>query len=59
MDGGQVASNGSQTITLPENTMALSNNGDDVHLVDPQGRAVHHVRYTAAQARSGQEVKFR
>ena len=55
---GQVAANAKTTIKLPAHTVALANSGDDVHLIDPQGQAVHHVRYTASQARSGAVVEF-
>jgi len=53
-----VPANDKRTVTLPAHTVALSNSGDDVHLIDPQGQAKHHVSYTASQARSGAVVEF-
>ena len=38
--------------------VALANSGDDIVLVDPQGRTAQKVSYTAAQAKSGVSIAF-
>ena len=47
------------TITLPKNSVQLSNNGGQITLLDRNGRPVHRVSYSKAQAsRQGQTIIF-
>jgi Lamin Tail Domain len=54
---GSIPAQQQLTITMHEFSMPLNNSGDDVLLLDPQGRLRHHVSYTAAEAASGQVVR--
>jgi Lamin Tail Domain/Endonuclease/Exonuclease/phosphatase family len=56
--GGRVPAQQQLTITMREFSMPLNNSGDDVSLIDPQGQVRHHVSYSAAEASSGQVVRF-
>ena len=38
--------------------VAFANSGDDIVLVDPQGRTVQRVTYTAVQAQPGISIPF-
>lgn len=45
-----------RTIQLPEGQLPLNNGGDEIELVDPDGRCLQAVRYTGDQATAGSEV---
>ena len=55
---GTVPAQGTLLITMQEASMPLNNSGDDVSLLDPQGRLQHHVSYPAAAAQPGNVVTF-
>ena len=47
------------TITLPRGSVQLSNKGGELRLLDREGRTVHFVSFTRAQAmREGETVVF-
>jgi endonuclease/exonuclease/phosphatase family metal-dependent hydrolase len=55
---GTVPAGAKVTITMTTNTMPLTNSGDAISLIDPQGGVKHHVSYTSVQAKPGQVVTF-
>lgn len=55
---GSVAAGERRRVTLPANRLPLTNSGDEVLLVDPQGNIRHRVSYTGSQAGSGQVITF-
>ena len=55
---GTVPGNDTFLITMPDFSMPLNNSGDDVSLIDQQGRTAHHVTYSASDVEPGKIVRF-
>lgn len=55
---GTVQAGGKITITMTSNSMPLTNSGDEISLIDPQGNLRHQVSYTSSQAKPGQIIVF-
>lgn len=55
---GTVQAGGKITITMTSNSMPLTNSGDEISLIDPQGNLRHQVSYISSQAKPGQVIVF-
>ena len=55
---GTVAAHEKSVVTLPPGGVVLTNSGDDVTLIDAQGKTRHQVSYTANQAKPGVVVEY-
>ena len=55
---GTINGGTSLTITLPKNKMPLNNKGDDIILIDANGKDIHSVSYTESQVKEGVEIEF-
>lgn len=55
---GTVSAGGKRTIVMTSNSMPLTNSGDEISLLDPQGNVRHIVSYSGLQAKPGQVVVF-
>ena len=58
LDGTVLASNQAVTIRLKGDGAQLGNRGGSIRLLDPEGKLVHAVTYTQANAVSGQIIQF-
>lgn len=59
LDSFELQPGSASTITLPRNSIQLSNKGGEIRLVDRSGRTVHLVTYSKAQARrEGETIVF-
>ena len=54
----KICNNNTRTITMSTFSMPLNNSGDDVLLIDSQGKTRHQVSYPASEAGSGSVVSF-
>ena len=55
---GLIARGTELKVPLADGQMPLSNNGDDIELLDDKGRVVHKVRYSGGQVVPGREIDF-
>ncbi|MEQ8787580.1 MAG: lamin tail domain-containing protein [Pirellulaceae bacterium] len=57
-DNAEIAAGATLTITLPVDTVTLTNSGDAITLLNAEGRQESRVEYTAQQADDNQPVTF-
>jgi hypothetical protein len=55
---GTIPAGGKLAIVMMSNAMPLTNSGDEITLIDPQGNAQNQVSYTSSQAKPGQVIVF-
>ncbi len=55
---GSVAAGEDREISLPAGKLPLNNTGDEVLLLDPDGRIQSKVAYFASDVVSGQTIEF-
>ncbi len=55
---GRIEANREKIIKITEGNFSLNNAGDEIQLLDKNGRVVNSAKYTASEAKEGKTIRF-